>query len=542
MKRLLLFSSLIFALFPPTLPAQNVDSATLLHPPADSWPTYNGEYSGQRFSKLDQINSSNVNSLALAWASHFDFGAQSFAQQANEGRRIKASPLLVDGVLYFTITDNVWAIDARSGREIWHYAWPNNNAIHVANRGLGIYGSWLYFMTPDDYLVSLNAKDGTERWRVQIADVKQDFFSASAPLIIGNHVLVGPGNNDDIRAFLESRDPATGALQWRWWVDPDPGAPGSQTWSDNATMMKGGGFPWLNGTYDSELNLYYLGTGNGVPMDRPPHPTPDGDSLYTASIVALNPDTGKLVWAYQVTPHDTHDYDAAQMPILFDAEFNGKPRKLVAQISRNGYFFLLDRVTGEHLLTTKFMPQTNWAKGIDAQGRPIPDYTKDANPPGALVSPYPIGATNWWAPSYDPKLGLLYANAARTWAYFTTAGYGRFRFPPQYVTVAIDYKTGKVVWSHELGDQSAVLIAGLITTAGNLLFTGDSTGNFMALDPSTGKTLWHVGLGQYVTNAPITYMLDGRQYVLVAANDTFFAFALPEPPAGAGQSASAKHR
>jgi alcohol dehydrogenase (cytochrome c) len=224
--------------------------------------------------------------------------------------------------------------------------WPNNKAIHVANRGLGMYGNWLFFMATDNYLVSLNAKDGTERWRMQIADVYKDFFSSIAPLIIHNHVIVAPGNNDDIRAYLESRDPETGALQWRWFVDPKPGEPGSETWVDAETMAKGGGFPWLNGTYDPELNLYYFGTGNGVPMQRPPHPTPTGDSLYTASIVALNPDTGKMAWAFQVTPHDTHDYDAAQTPILFDAEFKGEKRKLLAQVSRNGYFFLLDRVTG----------------------------------------------------------------------------------------------------------------------------------------------------------------------------------------------------
>jgi acido-empty-quinoprotein group A len=527
MKQLITFLATLAVI---TLPVagQTLDPTCLLHPTADTWPTYNGDYSGQRHSKFTQINASNVNSLSLVWTSRLDFGALSYAQQASEGRRIKASPLLVDGILYFTITDNVWAMDARTGHVIWHYSWPNNSAIHVANRGLGMYGSWLYYMTPDDYLISLNAKDGTERWRVQVADVKKDFFSATAPLIIKDHVIVGPGNNDDIRAWLESRDPVTGALQWKWWVDPDPGAPGSETWSDNETMLKGGGFPWLNGTYDPDLNLYYLGTGNGVPMDRAPHPTPEGDSLYTASIVALNPDTGKLVWAYQVTPHDTHDYDAAQTPIIFDGAFDGKPRKLLAQVSRNGYFFLLDRVTGEHLLTTKYMPETNWAKGIDAEGRPIPDYAKDANPPGALVSPYPIGATNWWAPTYDPKRGLIFANAARTWSYFTTAGYGRFRYPPDYVLVAIDYKTGKVVWTHELGNESAVLISGLLSTDGNLIFGGDSFGNFLAMDPSTGKTLWHVGLGQFITNAPITYELDGRQFILVAANDTFYEFALPE--------------
>jgi len=520
--------SVLLALGSTYVVGQSLDPEALRRPPTDTWPTYNGDYSGQRYSTLSDVNAANVNTLGLAWTHKVDFGTGSFAQQASEGRRIKATPLLVDGVLYFTITDNVWAMDALTGRELWHYAWPNNKAIHVANRGLGIYKGWLFLMTPDNYLVSLNAKDGTEHWRVQVADVKLDFFSATSPLVIGNHVIVGPGNNDNVRAWLESRDPETGALQWRWWVDPDPGQPGSETWPDAETMAKGGGFPWLTGTYDPELNLYYLGTGNGVPQDRAPHPTPKGDSLYTASVVALNPDTGKLAWAYQVTPHDTHDYDAGQTPIIFDGEFKGVKRKLLAQVSRNGYFFLLDRTTGEHLLTTKYMPQTNWAKGIDAQGRPIPDYAKDASPAGALVSPYPIGATNWWSPSYDPKLGLIFVNAARTWAYFTTAGYGRFRSPPDYVMDAIDYKTGKVVWTHELGDKSGVLISGLLSTAGDLVFGGDSVGNFLAVDPAKGATLWHANLGQFVTNAPMTYRLNGRQYVLVAANDTWFAFALPE--------------
>jgi alcohol dehydrogenase (cytochrome c) len=516
-------------LLPIRLPAQSLDPQAYQRPAIETWPTYNGDYTGQRYSTLSEINASNVNTLGLAWTHKVDFGSGSYAQQASEGRRIKSTPLLLDGVLYFTITDNVWAMDALTGRELWHYSWPNNRAIHVANRGVAIYKSWLYFMTPDNYLVSLNLKDGKEHWRQQIADVKDDYFSAASPLVIGNHVIVGPGNNDNVRAWLESRDPETGAQQWKWWVDPAPGEPGSDTWPDDATMAKGGGFPWLTGTYDPQLNLYYFGTGNGVPEDRKPHPTDHGDSLYTASVVALNPDTGKLVWAYQITPHDTHDYDAGQTPIIFDGEFKGKQRKLLVQVSRNGYYFLLDRVTGEHLVTTKYMPQTNWATGIDKQGRPIPDYEKDASPAGALVSPYPIGATNWWAPAFDPKRGLVFANVSRTWAYFTTSGYGRFRSPPEYATYAIDYKTGRVVWSHELGDKSAVLISGLLNTAGGLLFGGDSVGNFIAMDPGSGRTLWHTNLGQFVTNAAMTYRLYGRQYVLVAANDCWFAFALPEP-------------
>jgi len=226
-------------------------------------------------------------------------------------------------VLYFSITDHIWAIDARTGRELWHYDWPDNRAIHVANRGLGMYGEWLFYMTPDNSLLSLNARTGKERWRVQIADVKDDWFSSIAPLIIGNHVITAAGNNGEIRSWLESRDPETGKQQWKWWVTPAPGEPGSETWPDEYSMLHGGGNPWLNGTYDPELNLYYFGTGNGVPVGRAPHPTPAGDSLYTACIIALNPDTGKMAWYFQATPHDVHDWDAAQTPILFDGEFQG---------------------------------------------------------------------------------------------------------------------------------------------------------------------------------------------------------------------------
>jgi len=511
------------------LPAyQLLDPSSFHKPSADTWPTYNGDYSGQRHSSLTQIDAANVHILGLAWMHRIAMGRMSYAQQADEGHRLKATPLLVKGVHYFATTDNVWAIDARSGRQMWHWSWPNNRAIHVANHGLGMYGNWLYYMTPDCWLVSLRAQDGSERWRVQIADVKQDFFGSIAPIVIGSHVIVAPGNNDDIRAFMESRDPETGALQWKWWVTPDPGQPGSETWTDAETMAKGGGFPWLTGTYDPELNLYYAGTGNGVPPRRAPHPNEKGeDSLYTASIVALNPDTGKLVWHFQATPHDNHDWDAAQTPILFDGDFGGKKRKLLAQVSRNGYFFLLDRRTGEHLLTTKYMPVTNWAKGIDKYGHPIPNYLKDARPEGTLASPYALGATNWWSPTYDPKRGFIFVNASRTFAFLTPVGYGRLAYPVQYVTMAIDYKTGKVVWTHELGDKSGNLISGLLSTEGDLLFGGDTSGNFLAMDPATGKTLWHTNLDEFVTNAPITYELDGRQYVLVAAKDAWFAFTLP---------------
>ena len=525
MRRLLI--SILWGLPPIWLAAQALNPSALLKPTLDSWPTHNGDYSGRRHSPLKQINAENVRDLSLAWVRPVDFGPVSTGPKAAAGRQIKSTPLLVNGVLYFSVPDDVWAVDARNGRELWHFRWPPNEGNHVGNRGVGIYGSWLYFMTPDDYLVCLNAKDGKKRWSAQIADVKANWFSTIAPVIVGNHIIVAPGNDDDIRSFIESRDPETGSLQWRWWVDPDPGQPGSETWPDVETMMKGGGNPWMPGTYDPELNLYYIGTGNGVPMGRPPHPTPAGDSLYTASVVALNPDTGKMAWYFQMTPHDTHDWDAAQTPVLFDGEFNGKQRKLLAQVNRNGYYFLLDRVTGEHLLTTKYMPETNWAKGIDPQGRPIPDYAKDASPAGTLVSPNALGATNWFAPAFNPNLGLVLVNGSRSYSFFTTAGFGRLGYTTQHMTLGIDYKTGKTIWDHELGDKSGSLISGLLSTESNLLFGGDTFGNALAMDCATGRTLWHAKVGSTVSNGPITFELDGQQYLVLAAKDLIFAFTLP---------------
>jgi acido-empty-quinoprotein group A len=523
--------SLALGLLTVSVCAQMLDPAALKKPPADTWPTYNGDYSGQRHSPLSQINAANVKSLTLAWTHRFDLGPFSKGRQSDEGRQIKATPLLVKGVLYFSITDHIWAADARTGRELWHYEWPDNKAIHVANRGLGMYGDWLYYMTPDNYLLSLNAKDGKERWRKQVADVKKEWFSSFAPLVIGNHVLCAAAINTQLdKGWLESRDPETGELQWKWYTIPNPGEPGSETWPDAETMSHGQGNPWLNGTYDPELNLYYFGTGDAAPPGRPPHPNANGeDSLYATTLIALNPDTGKKVWHFQVTPHDDKDYDAGQTPILFDADFHGQKRKLVAQVNRNGYYFLLDRVTGKNLVTVKYMPETNWGKGIDSLGHVIPDHTKDVgNAAGTLVSPYALGATNWWAPSYDPKSGLVFVNGARSWNYSARSGGARLTYPREYVTMALDYRTGRVVWTHELGNKGpGNLISGLLTTAGDVLFSGDSTGNFLAMAPSSGKTLWHANVDQFITNAPMTYLLDGRQYVLVAAVDSFFAFTLP---------------
>ena len=333
--------------------AQGLDPSALLKPPTDTWPTYNGDYSGRRYRPLAQINSSNVNTMTLAWMWHVSASPFGGPAQPSIGSEIKATPLEVNGVLYFSEPDNVWAVDARTGEQIWHYQYPPNEGLHIGSRGVAMYGHWLYFETPDNYLVSLDARTGKERWRQEMADAKLDYFSTMAPVVVKNHVICSVGGDTlDNPGYLEARDPDSGALQWQWFTEPRPGEPGAETWPDAGAMEHGGGMPWMPGTYDPELNVIYWGIGNPNPVHAGSGRM--GDNLWTDSIVALNPDTGKMVWYYQTTPHDTHNWDSVQTPVLFDAVFDGKPRKLLAQANRNGFFFLLDRTTGQHLLTAPY--------------------------------------------------------------------------------------------------------------------------------------------------------------------------------------------
>ncbi len=328
--------------------------------------------------------------MTLAWEYRINMGPR---QPTATIPRVKSTPLEVNGVLYFTVPDHAWAVDARTGRELWHYKWETQGGIHIGNRGFGMYGDWLYFETPDNYLICLNAKDGTERWHVEIADVKQEYFSTPAPIVIRNHIIVGVGGDSlDVPGYLESRDPETGQVQWRWNSTPRKGESGADTWPNQEAMEHGGGMTWMPGTYDPELNLYYLGTGNPNPVMA--GQGRKGDNLWTCSIVALNPDTGKLAWYFQASPHDTHDWDAAQTPVLIDGQINGQPRKLIAQASRNGYFFVLDRTNGKNILSKPFI-DLNWSKGVDAKGQPIPDPAKEPHTNGTLVIPASGGASNW---------------------------------------------------------------------------------------------------------------------------------------------------
>jgi alcohol dehydrogenase (cytochrome c) len=508
----LLSSSLAFG-------AEGLVPEVITRPLAKDWPTFNGDYSGKRFSALSQINQSNVQKLTLAWV--LQPGSVS----------IKSMPLEVNGILYFTTPDNVWAADARTGKQIWHYV-RQSTGDHIGQRGVGMYKGWLYFETPDCHLISLDARNGSVRWDIELADPKLGYFATMAPLIIRDHVIVGvSGDVTDIPGFLESVDPETGKMQWKWNTEPSPGEPGSETWPQGTdAIAHGGGMTWMTGTYDVQLNQLYWGIGNPNPVLN--GDIRKGDNLYTCSIVSLNPDTGKLNWHFQPSPHDTHDWDAVQTPVLFDDELNGIRRKLLAQASRNGYFFVLDRNTGEHILTAPFIA-TNWGTGLDAKGQPIPNPAKEPKPDGALVSPGSDGATNWMAPSFNPNTGLFYVSARRLWSifYMTAEGKpegwaGRDRnLWANSVLEALDYKTGKVRWSHEIGQGEGV--AGMLSTAGNLLFTADNAENLLALDPVSGKTLWHVNLGAEMAGAPMTYELEGKQYLLTPAGGVLFAWTLP---------------
>jgi alcohol dehydrogenase (cytochrome c) len=509
-----------------------LDPAKLLKPGTDSWPTFNGDYSGRRFSTLTTISTANVHQLSLAWMYRITSGGPALGA-------IKSTPLQINGVLYFSVPDHVWAVDARSGREIWHYQWATTGGNHLGNRGVAVYEDWLYFETPDCYLISLNLKDGKERWRKQICDMDNFYYASAAPVIVKDRVIVGVSGDDfDIPGYSQAHHVESGERLWRWYTVPQKaGDPGSETWPSEEAMKHGGGMTWTPPTYDPELNYLYITTGNPQPVIA--HKNRPGDNLFTGSIVALNADTGERVWHHQSSPHDTHDWDSTQTAVLIDDEVNGQKRKLLAQAARNGHYFLLDRVTGKALVSAEFV-KTNWTKGYDAKGQPIPDPAKMPQPDGTLVTPNIGGGTNWQSPTFSPLTGLLYVSAARGFGIFYLYdtsdnpmgwGGGERGGWSESMVQAIDYKTGKIRWTHKWEGN---VRSGLVSTAGNVLFSGGPSNDLVALDATNGQALWHAVLNGSITNGPITYELDGRQYVVAAAGDTLWSFVLnPAPAAGA---------
>jgi alcohol dehydrogenase (cytochrome c) len=563
---------LLVALCLPNLAAlsQGLDPALLTRPATDAWPSYAGDYSQRRYSTLTQIDTGNVRHLSLAWVSHLTAGAaggdggffgpspgggvitggvaespMNIPGSTSGSPRLSGSILQVNGILYVTSPDNAWAMDALDGHVLWHYWWKSRGGTHIGNRGMAMYGDWVFFETPDDYLVSLDAKTGKERWHEEIADFNQQYFSTTAPMVVGDHVLVGTGDDLDSPGFLQSFDPRTGDLQWKFYSVPmNPGDPGLETWASLDAARHGGAQVWMPGSYDPETHLYIFGTGNPTPAYTALLRAPKDvhTNLYTCAVVAVNVETGKMAWYYQTSPNDTHDWDSTQPSVLFDGMFQGKPRKMVMQAARNGYFYVLDRTNGEHLLTSKYAEAATWAQEINAKGQLVRNPEKDNTVPGSLVSPDNGGATNWYPPAYSPQTGLLYVVTRELYAmyYLTTkdprvmVGLGGSE---QDVVgsmgnsiVAIDYQTGKIPWKYRFEGTVGGFggATGLLATAGGLLFANDGSGDFVAFSLTGTKPpvpLWHARIGS-IDNAAETFTVGGRQYVLVAAEGAVYAFYL----------------
>ena len=494
------------------------------------WLTYSGDYTGQRHSPLTMITPGNVQDLVPIWT--FQTGTMT------RGRGFETTPLVLDGVLYVTGSNNfAWALDARTGRPFWQYrrSLPDDltyGSSAPVNRGFGILGDRLFMVTLDAHLLALDRKTGSVLWDIELADYQIGYAATLAPLVINDKVIVGiSGGEYPTRGFIDAYDPTSGDRIWRFYTVPSPGEFGSETWPDDPEVMaRGGGATWMTGSFDPELNLIYWGTGN---------PNPDyygekreGDNLFTNSILAIEADTGTLRWHYQFTPHDLHDWDSNHVPVLADLVLDGELRKVVMVANRNGFFYMLDRVTGE-LLVGKPFTDTTWAREIGSDGRPI--VLNDGSK-GCLPDPW--GGTNFMPPSFNPDLEMLFVTAREVCATFVPQepeivpgrpsfggvvwidrdqGYGALR--------AIDVKTGERQW--EFRYPSATM-AGVMTTASGLVFAGDHEGNFMAFEASSGRNLWHYQTGSRIWGAAaMTHVLDGRQHVLIPSGTTLVAFALP---------------
>jgi alcohol dehydrogenase (cytochrome c) len=517
-----------------TLRAQGITNKDLLDGLANPsrWLTYSGDYSGRRHSPLTQITAANAGQLTAQWT--FQTGVTG---------KFEATPIVIDGVLYVGgPMNNAWAIDGRTGRQIWRYQRPLPEGVKACcgfvNRGLAVAGNHVFMATLDAYLVALDLKTGTVAWETQIADYLEGYASTGAPLVVKDKVITGiAGGEYAIRGFLDAYDVNTGKRSWRFWTVPAPGEPGSETWpSDLPTWERGGAPTWLSGSYDPELNIVYWGTGN---------PNPDfygdnrqGDNLYSGSLIALDADTGTLKWHFQFTPHDVHDWDANQIPVLADLTVNGRPLKAVIVANRNGFLYVLDRVTGKFVEAKPFVHQT-WAREIGPDGRPVELPDQRPTPKGTLTCPDLFGGTNFMSPSFDPSSGWLYVSAREVCqVYFSEAppaGYkagdrtmgGRVERAPNMTPYgalrAIDPLTGERKWEIKHPTPSW---AGVLTTAGGVVFSGTLEGHVLAADAKTGKELWRYQTGAPIYAAPTTYLLDGKQYVVMPAGMTLTAFAV----------------
>jgi alcohol dehydrogenase (cytochrome c) len=532
----------ICGLFGASAPAQvSFDRLVRAQREPQNWLTYNGNLGSTHHSALDQINAANVGNLDLKWVS-----------QAQSLEKFEATPLVVDGVMYVSEPPNtVVAIDTRTGRPFWIYEHPMPETTYVCcgniNRGVAILDNTIFVGTLDAHLVAIDASTGRKKWETTVADYTQGYAVTVAPLVVKDKVIVGPaGGERGISGFLAAYDAQTGKEVWRFNTIPHPGEPGNDTWPGDS-WKTGGGSVWVTGSYDPEANLIYWGIGNPGPDWNPA--VRKGANLYSDCVIALDADTGKLKWYYQFTPNDEWDFDSVQVPVLADLSWKGTPRKTMLWGNRNGFFYTLDRTGGQFLQGKAFVKQT-WAVGIDEYGKPIKAPGKSPSLSGTDVWPGVQGGTNWYAPSFSPHTGLFYVTAWEDYHtnYFTweqeyeagksyTGGGARGPIPslsrqpfikwgPDWgygVVRALNPVTGEKVWDYKMRDVSD---AGILTTASDLLFSGNREGYFFALDAKTGKELWKKYLGSQVAASPITYTVDGVQYISVAAGHSLFTFGL----------------
>ena len=520
----------------PPGPVTNQDLIDGLKADGSSWLTFGGNYANHRYSPLTQITPENVSKLQPVWT--FQTGTLG---------NFETTTLVRDNVLYATGPQNVaWAVDARSGRQIWRYRreLPDNltACCGLVNRGFAALGDRLFMTTLDAHLLALDMKTGNVVWDATLGDYQTGYASTLAPLVVKDKVIVGvAGGEYGIRGFIDAYDARTGKQAWRFYTIPGPGEPGFNSWAGESWKIGGTGV-WVTGAYDAEQNAIFFGTGNPGPDYH--SGSREGDNLYSCSLVVLDADTGKLKWHYQFTPHDVHDYDSTEVPILADLTINGQPRKTVMFANRNGFYYTLDRVTGRVIVAKPFV-QTTWAKAVDAQGRPMLEAGHTPDEKGERTCPDLTGGTNFWPPSYDPRSRLFFVNAREACATF----YG---YKPEYVAGqrftggaqqlvqnrdekpfgalrALDPATGERKWEFLMPTPSR---SGILTTASNLLFSGDGDGNLLALDSRTGKLLWRYQMGSTLHGtSPVTYMLDGRQHLLVPAGTTLTAWTLPDTAA-----------
>ena len=494
-----------------------------------NWLMYSGQYHSQRFSRLDQITRDNVSELKLSWV-----------RQLPTLGQVQTTPLVVDGVMYLTTPENaVYALDAATGNVFWTYRHDVSETLALCcgkqSRGVAVRGDRLYLTTMDAHLIALDAPTGTELWDRTIADHLAGYSMTAAPLVVNDLVITGTGGGEfGIRGWVDAYDAETGERRWRAYTIPAPGEPNHETWAGDS-WRTGGASTWMTGSYDPALNLIFWGVGNPGPDWN--GEVREGDNLYSDSVIAIDADTGEIKWHFQFTPHDVHDWDACQIPVLVDFEVNGRTIKAILWANRNGFFYVLDRETGRFLLGKEFATQT-WAQGLDDNGHPIRVPDMEPSPEGRLVFPDVTGASNWWSPSYSPMTGLFYTMAYDGAATYFTAdteyeagklfvggSYTRDVPADTYVSAvrAINPLTGDRVWEHRVPPKS---MSGVMATAGQLVFTGTVTGNFIALDATTGEDLWHTSLGGNIIAAPITYLANGTQHVSIAAGHAIFTFAL----------------